>query len=764
MNVPQTNMKWSKRIAIVTVTFVVMIALGMSDFLRPIENAGRNASFSIRQHAASQQLHIVEMDAASIATIDRWPWSRTHYADVVDRLNEAGVRSIVFDVDFSSPSNPLEDSELAAAIARSEARIVMPTFAQVAGSNDTRSLDSLPIEKLRKYAALGSVSVQPDPDGLVRQMPLGTITDEVPRPSLSAQIAQRSGAADAEFPIDYAIDPQTIPRHSFIAVENGRLGTADLRDRDVLIGATAIELGDRYTVPTYGILPGVVVQALAAETLYRGIPHTVGWMAALIMSALLAFLILSASTNVATVGLSAASGAIIVIGQYAMRSAFLIVPEIAPALAMIAVVCATQISILIRREIMAKRMIDSESGLPNGLALQAAVKSTRPTYTVTAMIDDFDALKSVIDPNAVGILTNRLADRLSMGIGNGVIYRLNDRVLAWTAFCEHYELEDTLLGMKGIMRSPIEIGGRRVDVNLAYGIAEAGNLMQAVHAASVAQREGLHWRYHQHAERAALEQQLSLMGEMDQAIENGELQVLYQPKLNLQEDRITSVEALVRWNHPARGFLRPDSFIPLAEQNDRIADLTMYVLERTIADLGEWHSRGLVIKAAVNISARLVTSASFIAAAETTLNRFGVPRDRLIFEVTESAAMDDPEAAVAALNRFRALGVTISMDDYGTGQSSLTYLKNLPLSELKIDRSFVQFAHRDQNDGLLVRSTVQLAHSLGLQVVAEGVEDEECLDFLRQIECDLAQGYHIGKPMEADKLAELALRPTALAA
>lgn len=245
------------------------------------------------------------------------------------------------------------------------------------------------------------------------------------------------------------------------------------------------------------------------------------------------------------------------------------------------------------------------------------------------------------------------------------------------------------------------------------------------------------------------------MGELDEAISRHELLVLYQPKLALGSGRIASVEALIRWEHPERGFLRPDSFIPLAEQNDRIADLTLYVLHQTIEDVRTWGRQGLSLDAAINISARLVSEPSFIAAAEAILLEIGPLCQRLIFEVTESAAMDNPDAAIEALHLFRKLGVAISMDDYGTGQSSLTYLKTLPLTELKIDRSFVQFAHRDRNDALLVRSTVQMAHELGLQVVAEGVEDEACLDFLRRIECDYAQGYLIGKPMPAADLGAL---------
>jgi diguanylate cyclase len=179
------------------------------------------------------------------------------------------------------------------------------------------------------------------------------------------------------------------------------------------------------------------------------------------------------------------------------------------------------------------------------------------------------------------------------------------------------------------------------------------------------------------------------------------------------------------------------------------------VLGQAIDDMRRWCDQGLVIGVAVNISATLLTSESFASKALALVSRAGAPTHRLTFEVTESAQFEDIDQAIAVLERFRASGIRISMDDYGTGQSTLNYLKLLPLAELKIDRSFVQHAHIDRGDAMLVRSTLQLAHELGLKVVAEGIEDAECLAFLKSIGCDYAQGYFIGRPLPADDLAAL---------
>lgn len=731
---------------------VTASATGATD---EIENAFRAPFFAAQSHPASGQLHIVEMDAASLAKIKRWPWSRDHYARVVDRLNAAGVRSITFDVDFSSPSEPAADLKLAASLANSKAVVTLPTFGQVAGSSDLRTLDALPIAALRKHAVIASVAVLPDRDGLVRRMPLGTMTDGVPRPSLAAQIAGRGGTVGHPFPIDSAIEPESIPRHSFAAIENGDFDPSRLVGKDVLIGATAIEMGDRYATSRHGVLPGVVIQAMAAETLYSGTPVDAGSAFLLLAATMLTIWILLAASRKTGLARGAASLFILAMLYWLGWSAARLLFDIVPAFAMI--LGATMIMLVqqFQADQRHRRMHDTRTGLPNRFAFDSRMGDPA-IFTIAATIGGYERLETVLGDAQADQLICRITERLTTGNGGESVFRVEDRALAWIFNGEHDELKSTLSGLAALMRSPLEIGGRMVDVQMGFGIGQGRSLSEAIHAASQALQKGEPWSYHVAAEEPALEREISLMGELDAAIADNQLEVLYQPKLALADDRITSVEALVRWNHPERGFLRPDLFIPMAEETDRINSLTLFVLQRTIDDNLSWRAKGLQVRSAVNISARLVVSAAFLSAAEAMLSRSTIPPENLIFEVTESAAIADPKAAAAALTRFRDMGVSISMDDYGTGQASLTYLKNLPLSELKIDRSFVQFAHRDSGDAMLVRSTVGLAHELGLSVVAEGVEDEECLDFLRTVGCDYAQGYLIGKPMPAEALFALA--------
>ncbi len=737
----------------------LLVTVGaLTGAFRSAENRFEEWSFALLSRPASGQVHVIEMDAASMAAIRTWPWTRDHYARVVRELDAAGVRSISFDVDFSSKVDPVGDQAFADALAAAHAPVALATFAQKAGSDDVRQLDSLPIQILREQAQLTSVSVLPDRDGFVRSVPFGTVTKQTPRPSLAAFVAGRSGTVDETFSVDFAIDPATIPRRSFIAVERGLIPRDSLKGKDVIVGGTAVEVNDRSAVPAHGVIPGVIVHALAAETLMGGVPAYGSWELPLLLAAALALATLTAQRRRMVMLRTGAAVTALFTLWLAARVTQDIWFELMPALTLAVASGVLAYIVLTQRFAASKRQIDAESGLPNRLALDCRPACPTDRLFVAAQIDDFDAVKLAVGED-LGDLLPRIADRLKVSTGLSAIYRTEERTLGWVSALSVAELEMQLAGIRALMRSPFEIAGRRLGVSLTFGVAgqEAGDpASQAAHAASLAKRAGKFWRLHTAEEGETVAQQLSLLGELDDALRSGAITVLYQPKLNLKSGQIDAVEALVRWNHPERGLLPPDCFIPLFEERDRIDDLTIAVLSKALADMRGWCEQGLTIGVAVNISAVLLTSENFTNRALALVERSGAPTHRLTFEVTESAQFEDMDKAIAALERCRATGIGISMDDYGTGQSALNYLKLLPLSELKIDRMFVAQAHVDRGDAMLVRSTVQLAHELGLKVVAEGVEEAECLAFLEQIGCDYAQGYLVGRPLDADALAATA--------
>jgi len=246
---------------------------------------------------------------------------------------------------------------------------------------------------------------------------------------------------------------------------------------------------------------------------------------------------------------------------------------------------------------------------------------------------------------------------------------------------------------------------------------------------------------------------LALLGELRQALEADQLQLHYQPKVDIKSHRMTGAEALLRWKHPRRGMVPPDQFIPLAERTGLMRPLTRWVLGRALTQCEAWARQRHDFTVAVNLSARDLQDPSFVDHVVWLLESKGLAADRLGVELTESAVMADPVRAASAFEVLKQKGVTVSIDDFGTGYSSLTYLRTLPVSELKIDKSFVErMAGNGRRDAAIVRSTNELGHNLGLKVVAEGVEDEETLDLLGSFGCDAAQGYFIARPMPAADL------------
>jgi EAL domain-containing protein (putative c-di-GMP-specific phosphodiesterase class I) len=247
---------------------------------------------------------------------------------------------------------------------------------------------------------------------------------------------------------------------------------------------------------------------------------------------------------------------------------------------------------------------------------------------------------------------------------------------------------------------------------------------------------------------------LSLLTELRAAISEGQLRLYLQPKLSLDTGKVVGAEALVRWQHPQRGLVPPLQFIPFAEKTGFIRQLTLWVFEEAARHWQMLMGEGLLITLSVNLSTRDLLDPELPQKFQALLIKHDVPAEAFCLEITESAIMDDPQRAQATLERLHAMGFSLSIDDFGTGYSSLAYLKKLPVDELKIDQSFVKNMETDGDDAKIVRSTVELAHNLGLSVVAEGVENEAVWELLRELGCDQAQGYHMGRPMPADTFSE----------
>ena len=714
----------------------------------PVDRELRVMRDSFRHHDASGEVAIVEIDARSLRSADKWPWPRSLDAALVDRLVAAGARSIAFDLDFSAPSNPADDARFAAALARSHGIVAIPAVRR-----DPGGPVALPAPIFRDKALVSALDIPTDNDRKVRQMPLAIRAGGATRPSLAAFIAGTKASVERAFDVDYAIDPATIPRHSAIDIVDGRVPADRLRGRRFIVGATAIEdPASLYSVPRYGPLPGVVIHALAAETLVQGgVPSTFLRGSALAF-ALLLLLLAARARNRRTGILLFVGGAAALLGLPLLTESWFAL-SIRAGAAMLALLTATLASgaSLALERYLAKAFRDPATGLPNAEALADACPEPGSAIVV-ARIHDFAGIVAGLSPEARAALVRRIAKRLRFSAPDRTIYRVDDADLAWIDGPRETEAlarraEDIAL----LMRAPVECG-RLVDVPVTFGAAAivAGQVRQSVVnaglAAAQADSDGTLLRHFEAIDGRQIDWHSSLLGELDAAMARGELWNAYQPKIELATGRIVAAEALARWSHRERGPIRPDHFIPVVERAGRMRDLTLHVLGQALDDALAWEMSGYKLGIAVNVSASLLADHAFIEAVGEMLRSHHLPGGRVTIEVTETATMNDPGQAVAALNSWRSLGVLVSIDDYGTGHSSLNYLQALPADELKIDMSFVRTIAVDQRNAVMVRSTIALAHELGIKVVAEGVEDEACLQALKSMGCDIAQGYHIGRP------------------
>jgi diguanylate cyclase (GGDEF)-like protein len=415
---------------------------------------------------------------------------------------------------------------------------------------------------------------------------------------------------------------------------------------------------------------------------------------------------------------------------------------------------------------------DSLTGLGNRDRLHtqlhravAAAQSTsgRGPGLVLIDLDHFKDINDTLGHPVGDELLRHVAGRLSQALGGrGRAHRLGGDEFAVVVDGDDAESQAVAHRLLASLEAPMRVGGLELLVRASAGVAVAPDhgddpetLMKnadiAMYRAKL-ERDGL--RVYSHDFDVNSVERLQLLADLRAAVDTRQLTVAYQPQLDLAENRVVAVEALIRWTHPTRGPVPPDSFIPLAENCGLIAELTRYVLDTALADLARWRAAGHDVRVAVNLSVRHLSDLALPRQVADALARHGVPPCALVLEVTETGILSDPARADVVIGALRRLGVGIAVDDYGTGQASLSYLKRLEVDELKIDRSFVSDMGRDHHDFVIVRSTIGLARDLGLRVVAEGIEDEETARSLHELGCDTGQGYHLGRPTTPQQIME----------
>jgi len=411
---------------------------------------------------------------------------------------------------------------------------------------------------------------------------------------------------------------------------------------------------------------------------------------------------------------------------------------------------------------------DQLTSLPNRAQLlermEPALKSARSTGgSVGVLLIDLDRFKEInetLGHSTGDELLRHVAQRIRRALRPlDLVARLggDEFAVLLPDLGSPGEAHDVVSRILERLHQPFSVHGVDLAIEASIGIAcspadgdEAGSLLQHADVAMYAAKHGgaPFAAYDPRADDSSLSR-IVLLNELRRALDERQLVLHYQPKTALADGQVRSVEALVRWEHPTRGLVAPDEFITVAEHTGLIGPLTEYVLGEALANVRAWRDRGWELSVAVNLSARSLMDLALPGTVAALLDSTGVEGRHLEVEITETSAMADPIRAGEVLRSLARLGVGSAVDDYGTGYSSLSYLRSLPIGALKIDRSFVSHMLEDEGSHIIVRSTIELAHNLGLTVVAEGVEDAATYSALADMGCDLAQGYHISRPLPA---------------
>lgn len=740
-----------RRRRLLLVALLVSLMVWLTSLGQPLEDMLRTGRNLINRHPASGEIVIVGIDDRSLAEIEEWPWPRRTHAALVDSLVDLGATRIFFDIDFSSKTNSADDAALADAFRRAEGRVVLPIL-ELSDDVTGEKQGAAPLPMFAPHVETANIVFDHDYSGAAWTLPYTAEASGISRPSFAAALAGARTDRRGTFPVDHSIDYRSIVRLSAADVLAGRIPAGSLKGKKVIIGAVSKQLGDIIFFPGQGSIGGVYLHVFGAETLRAGSPVQISWMLPLVFATVLSALAISLRSRRRMMFLLLSGTAICLLLPIALERSLLFV-NIVPGMTLMLILSGRLGWLALRQTAVDRARTHPLSGLPTLNVLRQNPDGD-PRPLVVARITKFSEIAASISVDEQRALVGQIAGRLALGSSGRKLYHGEDGVFAWFADDEMaISLDDHLGALHNFFRSPVRVGNATIDLNISFGVdvgsdrSPDNRLGSAILAAEEAAAEGQRWKLYDAERLKEAPWRLSLLSQLEAAMETGGLWVAYQPKLDLKSGRTVGAEALVRWTHPEKGPISPIEFIPIAEASGRIRSLTEFVLDHALGTAAEMSQSRPDFGIAVNLSARLIDDPELVDVIKGLLSKHDVASHRLTLEVTETAALGTTEQHLARLADLRAFGIELSIDDYGTGLSTLDYIKRLAADEIKIDRSFVQGLQANQGDRVIVESTIRLAHSLGRRVTAEGIEDLETLNSLRRMGCDHAQGFYIGRPM-----------------
>ena len=733
---------------------ISMIAGGIELF-EPLEDFYRGGRNMVRERPADQKTVVVAIDNDTVRRFGTSYYSRKHNATLLDKLFASGAKRVYFDEAFSQPMDPEGDDAFAASLARHKGKVFL-------GGNSLRSrapdgsLALAPMKKFLVNAQIRSFRSARSPFSLSAEAYYSDAFEGKQTRSISADIANSDGAIEETYRPDWTIAVTTVPTVSLPDVLDSKTPKTAIDGKDVIVGVTSVDSPDFVHVIGHGWFPGVYIHAIGAQTLREGRPSNLGWIPGLIAGALLSALLLLAKNREHIAATAIGSIAVGLVAPIVLDS-WLVTADFIPAYVMFAIVAYRSATL---RQITDARLKNAGTLLPNLSALREEPLAGKRAI-IALRIRNYSAVCASFATSVEDDLVTELARRLTLPGQAPTFYQAEDVIYWLGPQLPKNELEEHLTGLAKLIEIQFVIQGRKVDIHAAFGVdmelsrgiaTRIGRALLAADNAAI-NHQLVQFNTSENDEDSAWE--LSLMGELDAAIDAGDIWIAFQPQFDLKDDRICGAEALVRWQHPTRGAISPEAFILPAEAHNRIKRLTFYVLEQATRASRSILDERPDFRLGVNISAGLFELPELPREIAEVLAKVNFPPASLTLEVTESASFGQHEMVAANLNAIEAMGIQLSIDDYGTGNATLEYMRSVPCQEIKIDRRFIVGLVKNQNDMLLVESTIELAHGMHRRVIAEGIEDPETLELLRSIGCDIAQGYYLAKPMRIEAMESL---------
>ena len=743
------------RLRIFIWAFIISAIVGLISLTEPLEDIYRGGRNYVWSHPADKSVVLVAIDDRTIRELGSINYSRTNDVKLVEALLARGTRRIYYDKAFADPVDRSGDAQFAETLAKYSGRIFLGVT--LALNRNTGAEEVIwPTAPFKQVADVRALTGRTAPFSLSAELFYSSTINGQIVPGIAADIAGASAPPNAAFRPDWSIQVRSVPTVSYIDVIKGRASGFDLKGKDVLVGYTTLLSNDWLQVAGQDWFPAVYVHAIGAQTLREGRPISLGPWPAFLASILFTALFLKARSRRRAAAIAVMS----VLAGFAVPfilDAFLVTADFIPAYLLFGIAAIRATS---QRDLLEASLRNAGTLMPNLSALrEEPLAATRPV--VAMRIRNYAAIGASFAEPVEDDLVSEIARRLNLPGVQTIFYQAED-VLYWLGpQLGATELIGHIEGLARLIESQFVIRNRKIDIYLAFGIDtefarpvtnRIGRALMAADNAAASQKLMMFNNSDNDADSAW---ELSLMSELDAAIDNGDIWIAYQPQFSLRDNRISGAEALVRWQHPTRGAISPEAFILPAEEHNRISKLTFHILEEATRAAKHIVALDPLFRLSVNVSANLLQQPQLPALIMKVLYRTGFPASNLTLEVTESAPFKEHELVKRNLAGIAAIGIDLSIDDYGTGNATLEYLRSVPCKEIKIDRRFISGLVSNASDLLLVESTIELAHGLGRRVIAEGIENSDTLELLRNLGCDIAQGFYLAKPMRLAALEVL---------